>query len=392
MDLLGPDGAPRATLTRPAEPNNPAGADSWFVNCIGGAPGTGTPIPAHWLNRITAVLRTLTRKSGLPDAYSDDIVAQAVRSMAMNYRQAGGTANAMTLTLDPAPTNWTQMINVPLFVRVASLNTDAATLNVNGLGARSITMPGGQYPCPIGSLRPGAVGIFMYNGANVEYITAPPPSSTNFFVNQGTGSDNNIGSAASPLASILEAMRRTPIGGICYIGLTGDYSHNQISRLNGRRLAIQGHNNAGNALQMRDFTFVANPIAGNLQDPLFTNVANNPNNTSGFFLGAGDSLQFNSVGFIRGSVSGSTMVRSGQFTSDGLASLDMVNCTLTSPGTANTTWFIAAVNRLSLSLNITTLTGDNSGKIYSNVIGGAPLTAGLDPNSLWNFMCNLTSS
>lgn len=79
--------------------------------------------------------------------------------------------------------------------------------------------------------------------------------------------------------------------------------------------------------------------------------------------------------------------------SDGLASLDMVNCVLNSPVSGvNTTWFIAALNRLSLSLNISGLSGDNAGKIYSNVVGGVPLAAGNDPNSLWNFMCNLTSS
>ncbi|KRE07471.1 hypothetical protein ASE63_22490 [Bosea sp. Root381] len=333
-------------------------------------------------------------KAGLTIDDADiDRLAKAIRSLGGNYRLAGGTANALSITLDPAPTDWADLLNVPLFVRIALLNTDAATLAVTGAtGTKSITMPGGKYPCPVGVLRPDAVAIFMYNGVSVEYLNAPLPSATNFFVNQGSGSDNNIGSAASPLASILEAMRRTPIGGICNIGLTGDYSHNQITRLNGRRLNIQGFNAAGNAPELRNFTFVANPIAGNLQDPMFTNIANNPNNTSGFFLGAGDSLQCNTIGFIRGAVSGGTQIRSGQFTSDGFASLDMVNCTLTSPGTANTTWFIAAVNRLSLNLNITTLTGDNSGKIYSSVIGGAPLTAGLDPNSLWNFMCNLTSS
>ena len=280
----------------------------------------------------------MTAEAGLTIDDADiDRLAKAIRSLGGNYRLAGGTANALSIAQDPAPTDWADLVNVPLFVRFATLNTDAAMLNVNGLGARSITIPGGRYPCPLGVLRPDAVGVLMYNGTSVEYLNAPPPSSTNFFVNQSTGSDINVGSVASPLASILEAIRRTPIGGICNIGLTGDYSHNQITRLNGRQLNIQGYNSAGGALQLRNFTFVANPVAGGLQDPIFTGVANFPNNTSGFILGAGDSLQANTVEFIRGAVSGGTQVRSGQFTSDGLAAIDMINCNLTSVGTSNTT-------------------------------------------------------
>lgn len=53
-----------------------------------------------------------------------------------NYAIAGGTANAITATLDPAPSALTAGMKVRL--KIANTNTASATLNVNGLGAVSI--------------------------------------------------------------------------------------------------------------------------------------------------------------------------------------------------------------------------------------------------------------
>lgn len=54
---------------------------------------------------------------------------------------AGGTANALTATLVPTPI--APIDGMHIIVRASATNTTAATLNLNGLGARAITRRGG---------------------------------------------------------------------------------------------------------------------------------------------------------------------------------------------------------------------------------------------------------
>lgn len=62
-------------------------------------------------------------------------ILRAVRSQAMNYRVAGGTANALTVTLDPPITAYVAGRNPLRVLTGAAPNSGAMTINVDGLGA-----------------------------------------------------------------------------------------------------------------------------------------------------------------------------------------------------------------------------------------------------------------
>jgi hypothetical protein len=166
MDLFGPDGVPRAVSVRPSEPNFPAAADSFFGNCVGGVAGTGTPIPAHWLNRVSAALRALTRNSGIADAADDNLLFRAVRKQGGNWLTAGGSANAITLTpIAPAPAfaSLAELAFVPLRFLATADNTAAVTLNHSVLGAFALTWADGT-PLQAGDIRAGQMICVIFDG------------------------------------------------------------------------------------------------------------------------------------------------------------------------------------------------------------------------------------
>ena len=134
IDLFGPDGVPRAATTRPVEPTSQP-VDSWFADCANGAPGTGTPISARFLNRILAQFRSLVRYCGLAESHADSIVSRAIQSGRLNFGVDTGTADALVVSLPVAPA--ALVGGLPLLIRkINSANaTGSPTLNVNGFGA-----------------------------------------------------------------------------------------------------------------------------------------------------------------------------------------------------------------------------------------------------------------
>jgi hypothetical protein len=62
----------------------------------------------------------------------------------MNYVAAGGTANALTAVLNPAPAAFADLVGMPIHVLAASSPTGAATFNPNALGAKPIVKLGGR--------------------------------------------------------------------------------------------------------------------------------------------------------------------------------------------------------------------------------------------------------
>ncbi len=91
-----------------------------------------------WL--LSGLPAGVIEKSGLT---SDDAdlyrLARAVRRGALNYAVAGGTANALTVTLDPAPNVGEIAEGFRLWLKVATTNTGAATL-----GGDALTRPDGS--------------------------------------------------------------------------------------------------------------------------------------------------------------------------------------------------------------------------------------------------------
>ena len=126
-------------------------------------------------------------KAGAPSA-SDDAARKAevdaVQTNLTNHiadyvRQPGyavatGSANAYAVTLNPAPTAYTEGMAVAVKINVD--NTGASTINVNGLGAKAIKKPNGN-DVSAGNLKAGSIYTLRYNGTN--------------FILQGEGGSGN---------------------------------------------------------------------------------------------------------------------------------------------------------------------------------------------------------
>lgn len=91
-------------------------------------------------------------------------LARAIQSGKVNYAVATGSANALTVSLSPAPT----LLSIGLVVNVliSSTNTSAATINVNGLGAKSIQYNG--VALLGGELLSGSIQSFIFDGTNFQ--------------------------------------------------------------------------------------------------------------------------------------------------------------------------------------------------------------------------------
>lgn len=82
---------------------------------------------------------------------------------------AGGTANALTATVSPL-----QAYTSGLLLRIAATaaNTTAPTININGLGAKSILWPDGS-ALSGGEIEAGLILLLYYNGTNFLWANAP---------------------------------------------------------------------------------------------------------------------------------------------------------------------------------------------------------------------------
>lgn len=91
-----------------------------------------------------------------------------VQRSAFNYAGlAGGTANAITATLSPAPASYTDYLMVT--VRIAATNTGSVSLNVNGLGVVPVIGQGHQ-TLQGGELFAGGFATFAYSTNYSEAI------------------------------------------------------------------------------------------------------------------------------------------------------------------------------------------------------------------------------
>jgi hypothetical protein len=173
VDLLGPANATNAVTVRPPETRIFGADDTFFKDCSSEQADDGTDIEASFLNGVIVQLRRLIRLSGIAETNDDEMIAKAVRSQAMNYRAVGGTANALTITLDPWPASWAELIGVPLRVKTASANTGAATLAVAGAtGTKAIQRPNGT-TLQAGDLPANTIVEMMYDGTAVRVLALP---------------------------------------------------------------------------------------------------------------------------------------------------------------------------------------------------------------------------
>ena len=137
---------PVLSMTLSSAPGNPAVGDSYLV------PPNATGAWAGSIGKIAEWNGTSWNYVSPPDGHGVSLpdgrvferiggtyvekLALDAQSGKWHYAVAGGTANALTATINPAPAALTAGMKIRL--KIASTNTGAATLNVNGLGAVSI--------------------------------------------------------------------------------------------------------------------------------------------------------------------------------------------------------------------------------------------------------------
>jgi len=90
-----------------------------------------------------------------------------VQSAEFSYAVAGGTANALTLTLTPALGAY--VLGQRFFFTASADNTAAATMNVSGLGAKPIVRPN-NLPLQAKDILSGRSYMGIYDGTNVHII------------------------------------------------------------------------------------------------------------------------------------------------------------------------------------------------------------------------------
>lgn len=84
------------------------------------------------------------------------------------YVAAGGTGNAITATLDPVPAAYSAGLEA--HIKIATANTSAVTVNLNGLGAKSLLSKGGA-ALVAGDLLPGDIVVIVYDGAAFRAVS-----------------------------------------------------------------------------------------------------------------------------------------------------------------------------------------------------------------------------
>jgi len=154
-----------------------SGTDGSTINAVTG--GTVSyvgsfPATAHLIG---------TNGSNLP------IVATAVDVAAVQYVAAAGAVNVLTATLAPVPASLTTGLQVRILPNLANTTT-TPTLNVNALGAKTITKLG-TAALAAGDITTTAIAILVYDGT--EWQLQNPQTGTG----GGAGTVTTTGSPAS---------------------------------------------------------------------------------------------------------------------------------------------------------------------------------------------------
>lgn len=139
----------------------------------------GTRLTALWANSVQEELMAVIEALGLnPSDNNMAQIAEALRLLsqqnAWSYAAAGGTANALTLAIDPAPE---MEAGLGLLIKVATTNTGAATLSLNAGGPLSITRRDGS-ALQAGDLPAGSMVQLHYDGAHWQMVHTPASGAT----------------------------------------------------------------------------------------------------------------------------------------------------------------------------------------------------------------------
>ena len=130
----------------------------------------GSTVPAAAIEDPQREMVALIEYAGLTPNDGDlTQVAKAIQTGQLNYAVAGGTANAVTVTLTPAPDSLARLIGAPIKTKFTAKNTGPMTVNPNGLGNIPLKrIDGGAFVG--GEVGPGQISDICYDGTNFQLL------------------------------------------------------------------------------------------------------------------------------------------------------------------------------------------------------------------------------
>lgn len=116
----------------------------------------GTIVNAAWLNKVFG-----------PSGHRHD-GKDADGSAAIDYAADTGAANAYVIALTPALTS--HVVGMPIHFMAANANTGASTININGLGIKTISKNFDQ-PLASGDIKAGKIITVVWDGVDYQMLS-----------------------------------------------------------------------------------------------------------------------------------------------------------------------------------------------------------------------------
>jgi hypothetical protein len=218
---------------------------------INGDPSTGTEgsiPPADAFNEPLRELHNLVAYSAYTPSDTDlSQVTQSVRRQWVNWGVDTGSVNALSIALQPPIIAYEA--GTPLRVLVANTNTGACTINVNGLGVRSIKRPDGSNVAA-NDLKAGGIANLVDDGANYQLV--------NFLGATGGGSSTTTNIDIPYTADISTTVNT----------VTANYSPAITALVEGKFLAVKINNENTGAVTMNTNALPSYPMRRNDGQPL----------------------------------------------------------------------------------------------------------------------------
>ena len=210
------------------------GSGTFQINTAGQPVVTGTTITSTAFNALTADLATglstcitkdgqTTPTANIPMGSNKitGLAAGTAATDAANLSQAQSTAAKLltvsgtdTITASGSPTVASYVTGASYYFSPANTNTGAATINIDSLGAKSITK-NGSVALTSGDLTAGRIAVVVYDGTQFQLISStvnPILSNSNTVV--GTSALSSITTGFGNTAYGYEALRNNATGDI----------------------------------------------------------------------------------------------------------------------------------------------------------------------------------
>ena len=120
---------------------------------------------------ISITYNTIKESYADPFVPDTSLVAPVIQNNTFAYADSTGSANAYIVSYTPAPTAY--VAGQKFFFKANFQNTGAATLNVNGLGAKTIKKLDGATNLASTDIASGAMVEVLYDGTNFQLTSIP---------------------------------------------------------------------------------------------------------------------------------------------------------------------------------------------------------------------------